>query len=340
MPKVKEVSEYLRKRIVELNSEGISYRKISTQINVPYATVGSIIRKFKEYGSTVNLPRTGAPRKIDLRSRRLLLRKIKNKPMMTRKELKTDLEGSGTGVSERTISRELHRNGIKCFTPRKTPMLRKNHVASRLSFAKEHLEKGHAFWKTVIWSDETKIELFGRNSARHVWRKEGTAYESNNTIPTVKHGGGSIMVWGCFTAHGTGALHIIDGKMDGAMYRQILEKSLIPSAKRLFKKRKWTFQQDNDPKHTAKLTSEWFMKNKINVLPWPSQSPDLNPIEHLWGTLKKKVHQRSPTNLEELKKICVEEWANIPPQACDRLISSYENRLRAVIANKGFATKY
>lgn len=340
MPKVKEVSEYLRKQIILLHSEAMSYRKISAQVNVPYSTVGSIIRKFKEYGTTVNLPRSGAPRKIGLRARRHLLRKIKNKPMMTRKEIQIDLEASGTKVSERTISRELHDNGIKSFTPRKTPMLSKKHVASRLNFAKEHLEKGNDYWKSVLWSDETKIELFGRNAARHVWRTEGTAYDRKNTIPTVKHGGGSIMVWGCFTSHGTGALHLIDGKMDGAMYRQILEKSLIPSAKQLFRRRKWTFQQDNDPKHTANLTREWFNKKKINVLQWPSQSPDLNPIENLWGTLKNKVRQRSPKNLAELKEMCIEEWANISPQVCERLISSYENRLRAVIMNKGSATKY
>ena len=157
---------------------------------------------------------------------------------------------------------------MKSPTPRKTSMLMKIHVVSRLNFSKDHLEKGNEYWKTFIWFDETKIELFGRNATRLVLMTKGTAYDRKNAIPTVKHGGGSIMVWACLASHGTGALHIIDGRMDGAVYCQISEKSFIHSAKRLFEKRKWTFQHDNDLKHAANLTREWFNKRKINVLQW------------------------------------------------------------------------
>ncbi len=72
----------------------------------------------------------------------------------------------------------------------------------------------------VLWSDETKIELFGFNSTRRVWRRRNAAYDPKNTIPTVKYGGGNIMLWGCFSAKGTGQLHRIKGMMDGAIYRQ------------------------------------------------------------------------------------------------------------------------
>ena len=234
-----------------------------------------------------------------------------------------------------TVTRALRRNGLHSRRPRKVPLKTKRHLRQLLKFAKSHLDDSEDDWRKVIWSDETKLELFGHNTTKTVWRRAGEAYKPRNTIPTVKHGGGSIMLWGCFSAHGPGRLVRIRGTMNAALYKEILEENLLQSARQLRLCRGFVFQQDNDPKHTAKVIKAWFGDNNINLLEWPSQSPDLNPIENLWAELKRRVD-----NLDELETYCLEEWENIPQETCVNAVVNYKKRLVEVIANKGHSINY
>ncbi len=88
--------------------------------------------------------------------------------------------------------------------------------------------------------------------------------------------------------------------------------------------------------HTAKATKKWLKKKHIKVLEWPSQSPDLNPIENLWRELKVGLAKHQPRNLNDLERICKEEWDKIPTEKCANLVANYKKRLTSVIANKGF----
>ncbi len=148
------------------------------------------------------------------------------------------------------------------------------------------------------------------------------------------------MLWGCFSAKGPGRLICVKERMNGAMYRDILSENLLPSARALKMKRGWVFQHDNDPKHTTQAMKEWLRKKHFKVLEWPSQSPDLNPIENLWSELKVRVSQRQPQNITALEEICTEEWAKIPATVCENLVKTYRKPLISVIANKGYITKY
>ncbi|KAI4899494.1 hypothetical protein NFI96_000370 [Prochilodus magdalenae] len=340
MPKTRELCKDIRDKIVDLHKARMGYRTIGKQLGEKATTVGAIIRKWKKCKITDNLPRSGAPCKISPRGASMILRKVRNEPRITRQDLVNDLNRAGTTVSKKTISNTLRRQGLKSCSARKVPFLKPTHVKARLKFANDHLNDPEEEWEKVMWSDETKIELFGLNSTRHVWRKKNDEYNPKNTIPTVKHGDGNIILWGCFSAKGTGRLHRIVGRMDGAMYREILANNLLPSVRALKMDRGWVFQHDNDPKHTARATKEWLRRNHLKVLEWPSQSPDLNPIENLWRELKVRVAQRQPRNLKALEEICMEEWAKIPAAVCANLVKNYRKRLISVIANKGFCTKY
>ena len=104
-----------------------------------------------------------------------------------------------------------------------------------------------------MWRDETKIELFSHNERRYVWRKPETAFEEKNLLPTVKNGGGSIMVWGCFAVSETGKLAHIEGTMNSNDYQKVLRENVPPSVRDLRLGRGWILQQDNDPKQQANL---------------------------------------------------------------------------------------
>jgi hypothetical protein len=115
---------------------------------------------------------------------------------------------------------------LKGFSARKMPLLQNRHKKGRLRFATAHGDKDRTFWRHVLWCDETKIELFGQNPHRYVWRKNGETCKPKNTIPTVKHGGGSIMLWGCFAAGGTDALYKTDDIMRKDNYVDTLKEHL------------------------------------------------------------------------------------------------------------------
>ena len=106
-------------------------------------------------------------------------------------------------------------------------------MTTRLEFAKSHMKDSKSMRQKILWSDETTIELFGLSAKRYVLWNPSTAHHSSYTIPTVNHGGGSIMPWRCFSVAGAGRLVKIEGTMNGAKYRQIFEENLLQSTKDL-----------------------------------------------------------------------------------------------------------
>lgn len=340
MPRSKEIQEQLRKKVIEIYQSGKGYKAISKALGIQRTTVRAIIHKWRRHGTVVNLPRSGRPPKITPRAQRRLIQEVTKDPTTTSKELQASLASVKVSVHASTIRKRLSKNGLHGRVPRRKPLLSKKNIKARLNFSKTHLDDPQDFWDNILWTDETKVELFGRCVSHYIWRKRNTAFQKKNIIPTVKYGGGSVMVWGCFAASGPGRLAVINGTMNSAVYQEILKENVRPSVRVLKLKRTWVLQQDNDPKHTSKSTTEWLKKNKMKTLEWPSQSPDLNPIEMLWYDLKKAVHARKPSNVTELGQFCKDEWAKIPPERCKSLIASYRKRLVAVVAAKGGPTSY
>lgn len=202
------------------------------------------------------------------------------------------------------------------------------------------LNKSIGFWETVVWSDESKFNLFGSDGKVMVWQTRDEEYDPKCTVPTVKHGGGSVIVWGCCTRNGVGELYILNRTMDRFYYRDILEQHLLSSITKFKFGGEFLFMHDNDPKHTSGLVKNWLEEEKIQVLPWPSFSPDLNPIEHLWDELERRLERHQPKNTQELENLLKQEWNNIDPNVLHKLVDSVPSRLCECTQMKGYPTRY
>ncbi len=157
-----------------------------------------------------------------------------------------------------------------------------------------------------------------------MWRQPGEEYKDKCVLPTVKHGGGCVMIWGCMSTASTGELQFIEGSVNANMYCDILKQSMIPSLRRLGSRA--VFQHENDPKRTSKTTIALLKKLRAKVMDWPSMSPDLNPIEHLCGILKWKVKERKVSNIHQFRDV-VKEWKRTPVTTCEALVNSMPKRV-------------
>lgn len=200
-------------------------------------------------------------------------------------------------------------------------------------------------WSKIIWSDESFFTVDRNLGGLRVFREVGTRYETRNTVPTRKWNGGGYLVWACFHAGGKGPLVILDAKVDQGYYIECLAKYFVPWLELLSLNtgRDYILQEDNATCHTGKLTKKFKSDMTIECLDsWPSQSPDLNPIEHLWHALEKGLESRKEEILckNNLRACLYEEWEKIDGSLLDTLVSSMPSRCQAVIKARGGSTKY
>ena len=150
------------------------------------------------------------------------------------------------------------------------------------------------------------------------------------------------MVWGCFTSEGIGYLCRIDGGLDAKLYKKILKDELMQTINYYgLDKNSILFQHDNDPKHTAKSVKKWLEYKRLAVLDWPSQSPDLNPIEHIWNEVERRLRDlRGHINSkEDLWEKLQDVWNGIEVDVCRKLIATMPQRIQDVLKAKGGYTR-
>lgn len=324
-------------RVIFLLKSGESSREISKILNISKTSVLNIKQRNK-----IEVPAIKKGRKrllSDLDARRME-RELRSCGSKTPKEAAQNIDKP---VSEWTARRALKKIGLTAKEKPKKPLLSAKNLKARLTFAKSHKNWTIDQWKKVIWSDETKVNRVGTDGRSYYWSRLGEPLQQHQVHRTVKHGGGSVMAWGCFSWSSIGPLVKIEGIMNKEKYLDILRHNLpTVLATTGYRESEITFQQDGDPKHTSKIVKEWLGNQEFQTMTWPAQSPDLNPIENLWSIVKRRLgqYENHPSNTDELWDRIKLEWSRIPEQFLHNLVESMPRRCLQVIKNKGLWTKY
>jgi transposase len=330
------LTQQQREAIITLHRDGQEAHTIAPKIPCGIRTVNHWIKEHDEDGTLKHKSRSGRPRKTDENTDINLSLTAKVEKFVTPKLLKHKLD---LDVSARTVRRRLDEAEDFGRVARMEYPFTAAHLKKRLSFARGYLNWTKKKWATVIFSDETHIEL-GTTGRVWVQRPAGHAFDYEYVSRTKISHPKRVSAWGCFSRNGVGDICIFTEMLDAKLMRNILNDHLIQSARRLFPRTHWWFLQDNDPKHTSIPVRTWLHNKGVQCLDFPPYSPDLNPIENLWNDLKRRVESHNPSTLAELEQHLNAEWKATDTELLAKLVDSMRRRCKAVIESDGHLTKY
>lgn len=299
------------------------------------STVYLWLRRFENEGNVLEKKKSGRPKLTTQQQDDELLREVRGNGFTPTQALALK-----HNVSTSTIRRRLHKAGLHHRVPARKPKLTPRHRMERLLFAERYLN--YDFSK-VIFSDEKtfKSSEQGRMS---LWRINKTRYDDQNVIENRGSGRIAVGIWGWMCASGPGELVEIGGRLNSEGYKDILDNTLLPTAQIFFpEERPIQFVHDNCPIHKSRICKLWFQENHDNIveLPFPAKSPDLNPIENLWGLMVQTWDPTTPRNKNNIIAHVHEIWEGFRGrQTCENMVASMHERLEAVIEANGGHTRF
>lgn len=314
-------------------------REIAEDVGVHYSTVSRIIRKYESEQKLTPSRKGHCGRKkvTTPRERRMILTASRKDPRALPSAIKQQLD---INASTRTVRKILFLGGRRAMRPRKKQLLTNIMKKKRVLWAKNYKNWNVEDWSKVLFTDESHFVVQGQQCS-FVRKGINSPLKEAHINQSVKHPV-KVMFWGCFSAKGTGRLHICEGMMNSRQYMTVIDRRIAYQLQEHFPDGNGILQHDLAPCHNSRVVANHLRQRGITVMPWPGNSPDIAPIENLWAIVKHKLKNIDVTTKTKLIAAVLHVWnrdAKIQ-DSCRKLVESMPMRIKAVLANKGGHIKY
>ncbi|GFX86053.1 transposable element Tcb2 transposase [Trichonephila clavipes] len=332
----RHLDAFTRGRIIGKLEEGRSVTSVAAEFGIAHSIVSRLWSQFQTSGTAIRVFSSGRPRGTTPADDRYIVLQARRNRRQTALEIaRHTTQATGRPISRFTVARRLHGGGLFARRPVRCVPLTPAHRRRRSLWCREHRNWGDNEWGRVLFTDESRFSLSSDSHRILIWRERGSRNHPSNIIERDRYGGRGVRVWVGIMLGSRTDLHIFDaGSVNGTRY---CNEILLPYV-RLFRGAmglQFLFMDDNAPCHRTVAAEQLLESEAIERMDWPARSPDLNPIEHVWDFLGRRLAARTlpPVTIRGLRLALQDEWAAMPQQLIDTLILSMGRRCETCLAD-------
>lgn len=331
-----------RLRAIGMLEAGRRQTEVAAEMGCTQSTICKLLARYTDTGVVRDRPRSGRPPvTTPNQDRYIVLQHLRDRFLPATRTAAATPGRHNRRISASTVRRRLRRRALAARRPCKGPVLNQIHRRNRLRWCQLRQRWTQRQWNQVLFSDESRFCLSFADGRQRVWRKRGERFARCCIKQFNRWGGPGVLVWAGISSRFRTPLVVVEGNLTARRYvDEILRPHLLPFLEAHPTVR--LFQQDNARPHVARLTLNFLQEQEVEVLPWVACSPDLNPLEHIWDELGRRLYARMPLpqNRQMLIAALQEEWERMPQARIQKVIQSMRKRCVACVRALGGHTRF